>query len=220
MVREVARNIRKDLLIEFRSRASFSISLAFAAISTLAISLVSGGAPFSALVHAVLFWLILFFSAMNGLAHIFIREEEEGTSLFLGLHASPDAIFLGKLVFNILFFIVLQAVITPLFLFFLQIVPARPGHFIAITAAGGIALASTTTLLGAMVARAGAKGSLFTVISFPVTLPVLWVAIAESAAALQQQGRVSEGNIVFLLAFSGLVVAISLVLFRAVWNSE
>ena len=220
MVSEVIRNLKKDLVIEFRSRISFSISIAFAAVSTISIGLVSGGAPFSPMVHAVLFWLILFFSAMNGLAHVFTREEEEDTALFLILNSNTDAVFLGKLVFNLIFFLVLEAIITPLYLFFLQVVPSSPVHFIAVVIAGGIAVSSATTLLGAMVAQAGGKGSLFTIISFPVLLPVVWVSIAETAGALTIWGATSAGNVIFLLAFSGLVIAISLVLFRAVWEIE
>ncbi len=220
LVGDIIRNLKKDLVIEFRTRVSFAISLAFAAISTISISLVSGGAPFTDLVYSVLLWLILFFSAMNGLAHVFTREEEEGTSLFLMLNSGSDSIFLGKLVFNAVFFLILETVIAPLYLFFLQVVPASPGHFIAVAVAGGLAVSSSTTLLGAMVARAGGKGALFTIISFPVLLPVIWVSIAETAGSLSEGGAMSLGNVVFLLAFSALVVAISLVLFRAVWETE
>ncbi len=220
LVHDIFRNLKKDCVVEFRSRVSFAISMAFAGISTIAVSLVSGGVPFSSLVQAILLWLILFFSAMNGLAHIFTREEEEGTSLFLLLNSNLDAVFLGKLIFNIVFFFVLQVLITPLYLFFIQAVPARPGHFIAAVISGGVAISSSTTFLGAMVAKAGGRGSLFTIISFPVLLPVLWISIAETAGSLQSGGSTAVGNLVFLLAFSGLVVAISLILFRAVWNSQ
>ena len=105
MINEIARNLKKEFIIEYRNRYAINISLAFAGISTLAISLVSGGIPFSTHVQAIMLWVIIFFSAMNGLSHIFFREEEEKTSLFLRLNISAESVFISKLLFNMVFFL-------------------------------------------------------------------------------------------------------------------
>ena len=119
-----------------------------------------------------------------------------------------------------MFFIALEFIVVPLFLFFLQAVPVYTVHFVLTILAGGSAMACGTTILGAMVARAGGKGALFTILSFPVLLPALWISISETAVSLHREAVPSSGNLVFLLAFSGLVVAISFLLFRFVWFSE
>lgn len=92
---------------------------------------------------------------MNGLLHIFTREEEEGTALFLHLNASAEAIFCGKLIFNILLFLALEVLVVPLYLFFLQVPVKNPPLLILTVFSGGLAISGSVTLLAAMVAKAG-----------------------------------------------------------------
>ena len=216
---DIIRNLRKDFRVEFRSRFALNIALSFAAIVTIAMSLTAGGAPFPATVQSILLWMVVFFSAMNGLSHIFVREEDQATALFLRVSVTTDSIFISKFIFNQIFMAVMLAVVTPLFLFFLQVNVIHVVYFILTIAAGGTAIAAATTILAAMVAKAGGKASLFTIISFPVLLPVLWISISSTTDALRQ-GNPSYGNVVFLLAFSGFISAISFLLFRAVWLDD
>ncbi len=131
---EIKRNLKKDIQVEFRSRSAMNIAIAFAGISTLSISLVAGGTPFSPTVLSILLWIIIFFSAMNGLSHIFTRETDEGTALFLSLNSGADAIFASKLIFNIIFLLVIEAVIIPLFIIFLDLgIKALPEFLFTVT---------------------------------------------------------------------------------------
>lgn len=216
---DIIRNLRKDFRIEFRSRFALNIAVSFAAIVTIAMSLTAGGVPFPAAVQAILLWTVIFFSAMNGLSHIFVREEDQATALFLRVSVTTDSIFISKTIFNQLFMMILLTVITPLFVFFLQVKVIHVAYFILSVAAGGIAIAAATTILAAMVAKAGGKGSLFTIISFPVLLPILWVSINSTTGALGQAAP-SYDNPVFLLAFSGFISVISFLLFRSVWLED
>lgn len=220
MGNRIARNLRKDFKIEFRNRFAINISFSFAIIATLAISLSTGGVPLSATVHAILFWIIMFFCAMSGLAHIFIREEEQDTSLFLRINSKPETIYLSKLIFNVLIFFLLQVAITPLYVFLLQVEISSPLFFIVTVAFGGLSISSSVTILAAVVAKSGGKGSLFTVISFPIILPVLWVAISATVDSLEKTVGIAINNLVFLLAFSGVMVALSYILFEYIWIEE
>lgn len=217
---EILRNLAKDLRVEFRSRFALTISLAFAVIATLSLSLAAGGIPFPPRVQSVLLWLIIFFSAMNGLSHIFVREEDQGTSLFLLISTSPDAIYLSKLIYNLLFMSVILIVIAPLFVFFLQVGVRYVIPFIISVLAGGFSIAAVTTILAAMVAKSGGKGPLFTIISFPLLLPVLWLSISSTSAAVGSTVSAGTGTPLFLLAFSGFITVISFLLFRFVWLDE
>lgn len=216
----ILNNIKKDFLIEFRNRSAVNISFAFAGITTLSVSLAAGGAPFTPVVHAIIFWIILFFSAMSGLAHIFIREEEEKNSLFLSLYYSPEEIYLSKLIFNIILFLSISVIVTALYLFFLQVFPVYPLLFILTVLSGSVAIASITTILGAIVSKAGSGSSLFTVISFPILLPVLWTAISLTSVSIDGSGVQEYRNIVFLLAFSGVIVSVSYLTFKFIWTES
>lgn len=214
----ILNNIKKDFLIEFRNRSAVNISFAFAGITTLSVSLASGGAPFTPVMHAIIFWIILFFSAMSGLAHIFIREEEEKNSLFLSLFYTPEEIYISKLVFNIVLFLSISVIVTALYLFFLQMIPVYLILFFLTVISGSIAIASVTTILGAMVSKAGSGSSLFTVISFPILLPVLWTAISLTTISIDGAGVPEYRNIIFLLAFSGVIVSVSYLSFKFIWT--
>ncbi len=218
MNNRILNNIKKDFLIEFRNRSAVNISFAFAGITTLSVSLAAGGAPFTPVVHAIIFWIILFFSAMSGLAHIFIREEEEKNSLFLSLYYSPEEIYLSKLIFNIILFLSISVIVTALYLFFLQVFPVYPLLFILTVISGCFAIASITTILGAIVSKAGSGSSLFTVISFPILLPVLWTAISLTSVSIDGSGVQEYRNIVFLLAFSGVIISVSYLTFKFIWT--
>lgn len=220
LVISIFRNLRKDFHVEFRNRYALNVSISFAIISTMAISLSSGGVPISMRMQSVIFWIILFFSAMNGLSYIFIREEEQGTSLFLRLNVRPEVILLSKLIFNISLFFLLQIIITPLFIFFLQMEVKSPFAFLAIVVSGGFAIASSTTILAAIVAKAGGRGSLFTIISFPVVLPILWISIDATYKILEDSEYYVYENLLFLLAFSSAIIALSFILFEYIWIEE
>lgn len=197
--------------------SAINISFAFAGIITLSVSLAAAGTPFTPMVHSIIFWIILFFSAMSGLAHIFIREEEEKNSLLLTLYYSPEEIYLSKLLFNIALFLSMAVIVTLLYLFFLQVMPVFILLFISTVITGSIAIASVTTILGAMVSKAGSGSSLFTVISFPILLPVLWTAISLTSVSIDGSGIQEYRNILFLLAFSGVIVSVSYLSFKYIW---
>jgi heme exporter protein B len=213
----IYKNLRKDFLVEYRNRSAVNISFAFAIITTMSVSLVAGGTGFEPHIHAILIWIIIFFSGMNGLAHTFIREEDEKNALFLRLSYQPEEIFVSKLIFNIIFFTGIIALICPLYLFFLQTKPAKPLLFILTAFSGGLAIASITTILGAMVSKAGGKGSLFTVLSFPLILPVMWVSISNTWIAIEGNKGADYRNVLFLILFSGIIALISYLLFRYIW---
>ncbi len=100
MQSRIFKNLRKDFLIEFRNRSAVNISFAFAGITTLSVSLACGGAALSPQIHSVLLWIIIFFSGMSGLSHIFIREEGEDFALLALTQTLRTSIILTE--FNII----------------------------------------------------------------------------------------------------------------------
>ena len=107
---------QKDVLQEFKTRYAVNAILLFAVVTLVSVSFSIGTFSASAEIKCALLWIILFFSAMSGLSHIFIREEEKHTADTLKLVTLPTSIFLGKFIFNFLLFIALQVIIVLLFL--------------------------------------------------------------------------------------------------------
>ncbi len=167
----------KDTRSEYRTRYAVNALFLFALVTLTAMSFAIGGAGITALLAAVFYWTILFFSALSSLAQTFVKEVETKTATFLKLTAPDDAVFFGKWGFNLLLILLLEAVLTPLFMVMLNINLSHWGLWIATSILGAVGLVGTTTLIGALIAAAGVRGALFSVLSFPVLLPLLVVLI-------------------------------------------
>ncbi|MBC8162826.1 MAG: heme exporter protein CcmB [Roseiflexaceae bacterium] len=216
---------RKDLRIELRSRYALNALLLFAVSTVVAISL--GLGPIAPrdnrdlkLIQAALMWVALLFAAFTGLARAFVQEEDTRTATALRLAAPPLAVYLGKLLFNLLLLLVLDAVIAALFIAMLRVGVGAPLMFAAVLAVGSCALVAATTLIAAIIARASAKGALFAVLSFPLLIPPLVVAIRGTAFALEGESwAVGAAPIQVLLAYTLALFVASLFLFKSVWEA-
>ena len=110
----------RDLRGEFRTRYAVNAIVLFAVTSLIAVSFSIGSyrideaeRPF---LYAVLLWIILMFSALSGLSRSFVKEQESRTMEILKLSARPQAVFLGKLLFNLTVIGALELIIVPAFI--------------------------------------------------------------------------------------------------------
>ena len=209
----------KDLRLELRTRYAINAILMFG-VTTLAVvsfSLGQSGLPPDLL--AALFWIVVFFSAVSGLAHSFIREEEAQTALALKLSADPTTVYIGKLLFNLSLLTLMTAIITPIFFIFTDAPTTNIWTFLLIVVFGVLGLCGATTLVAAIVAKAAVKGALFAVISFPLLIIPLMVLVGASEKILAGQGM---GDILqetqVLIAYPIIMVTASLMLFKFVWQ--
>lgn len=209
----------KDLRLELRSRVGLNAVFMFGLTTLAVVSFALGQASLSPKILGALFWIIIFFSAMSGLAQVFVREEEAQTALALRLNADPDAVFLGKLIFNFSLLIVMTAVITPLFFVFTDAPEAGALNFLIILALGVIDLCAATTLVAAIIAKASVKGALFAVLSFPILMPML-IALTLASDKILAGGSLSEvsGHLQFLTAYAIVMLTASVMLFKYVWQ--
>lgn len=219
MVSDFAKNIKKDFLIEYRSASSIASSLAFAVVMVIGVSIISGGRAFGPMAHSVLLWLMVFFSAINSLFHIFQREIDQGTDLMLRVSSAPEMVLLSKMIYNTVLFILLEAVVIPLYCLFGGVVILSYSGFAVNAVCGCVSIALASTALASLASLSGGRGAVFAVISLPVMLPILVTAASGTVQALSR-ADVPISGAVFLLAFSGFIAAISFMLFRFIWENE
>lgn len=206
----------KDLRCEARSRHAITSVLLFALVSAFAVAATLGPCGLKPEVAAGLLWIVIYFSAMSGLSRAFVREEEGKTAALLKLAAPPNAVFLGKLAFNLVLLVAMEVLVTPIILGLTSGVRDWPG-LIAILGLGSLALSAGGTMAAAMVARATVKGALYAVISFPLLAPVLFAAVHGTDLALSGSGSPAS-DIRLLFYYSASVIIASLILFRFVWE--
>jgi heme exporter protein B len=214
---------RKDVRAELRTRYALNALALFAVSTVVAISLGVGPltrSPDLPLIHAALLWIAILFAAFTGLARAFVQEEEARTAAALRLAAPPTAVYLGKLLFNLLLLLLLDALTAVLFVILLRVQIGNMGLFVALLLAGSLGLVAATTLIAAIIARASVKGALFAVLSFPLLAPLLVVAIKGTALALEGAGwDRGAAPLQVLLAYAVAMFVASLFLFGSVWEA-
>lgn len=210
--------LAKDVLCEMRAKHAIAAMLLFAVTSTVAVSFTLGPWARKSSIASPLLWLVVYFSAMSGLSRSFVREEETYTSSLLKLAARPNSVYLGKLAMNFLSLIGVQMVTVPLFLLLTSCPVGGWVTFLALLVLGGLGLSLGATTAAAMVAKATSRGALYAVISFPLLLPVLGLAIHGSAAAMDPAGTSAAPDIRLLAYYCGIVLIASLMLFRFIWE--
>ncbi len=211
----------KDLRAEFRTRYALSAIGLFALTTLTVVSFSLGPFGLSRDLLGALLWVVLFFSAMAGLSRSFVHEEEAHTAPALRLAAPPDAVYLGKFLFNLFLLLALEAVVLPLFIVLMGLEIGNPGAFSLVLVLGDLGLAGVTTVVAAMVAQAGARSALFTVLSFPLLLPLLVSSIEGTRLALQGTGLGAVWpSLQALLAYAIALFTASLMLFPLIWTER
>lgn len=216
---------RKDVRSELRTRYALNAVALFAVSTVVALSLGLGPlAPMRnadlKLIQAALLWIAIMFAAFTGLARAFVQEEEARTAAALRLAAPPLAVYLGKLLFNLVLLLLLDLLTTVLFLILLRVGVGNMGLFVALVVVGSMGLVGATTLIAAIIAQASAKGALFAVLSFPLLVPLLVPAIRGTALALEGRGwDIGAAPLQALVGYTIVVVVASLFLFPSVWEA-
>ncbi len=210
----------KDTVSEFRTRYAFNALLLFV-VTTISITLFAfGGDTVSSHVLAGIFWIIVFFSAMSGLSRTFVSEEERGTSVTLQLLTNATSVYLGKLVFNIVLIFFLTCIIAVLYQILVKdFVVQSYGIFWLTLFLGSIGLASASTILAAIIAKANTKGTLYPVVSFPILLPLLLTLI--NATRLAMEGaffKEAVTDMQVLISYPIVLITVSLLFFEIVWK--
>jgi heme exporter protein B len=166
--------------------------------------------------NAALLWVVLLFAALSSLSNAFVREVEGHTLTLLRLVASPTAIALGKLLFNLVFLAVIEAVTVPMYLTLMGAPPPRWGAFLMLLVLGSLALASAATLIGAVISQTRGRGALFAGVSLPLLLPVLAAAVSGTRAQWAGASVAAEAKL--LGAYSAALLAASLLLYDHLWE--
>ena len=210
----------KEWRCELRTRYALNTLGLFAFTTLVVVSLSLGPAGVSAAgrttILPVLLWILILFAVTAGLPRTFVHEEETHTSTALRLAATPSALFCGKLAYNVSVVLLLEILLTPLFLVMMQLSVDAPWLLILTLLAGGYGLATGATLVAAIIAQARTTGTLFAVLALPVLLPLLVMAIdlTRMAVAGESGGLALQR----LLLYDGTVSVISFMLFPAIWN--
>jgi heme exporter protein B len=207
----------KELQTEYRSREAIGSLLLFSLTTLSAVSMTIGSQVLSPRFLAVLFWIVLFFSAMAGLSRVFLQEQSSGTIYTLRAYGGAQPILFGKFLYNFVLLNLLSLFLLPLFLAFLNTDVYHLKLLLLVLLAGNTGMAVITTLLASLIIQAQSQGALFTIISFPLLLPVLLFCIQLTTAAFTPEPTAAMQPLLFLFVYDLVMLGISSVLFDYIW---
>ena len=176
--------VRKDLLLEWRTRARAN-ALVFFALATLLLFSFALGPDTTILRRAAggTLWLAILLASVLALGESF-RVEQENAALD-GLRVAPAdarALFLAKSVANALLLMLLGTVILPVLAALAGVTLVQgPGPMAAILVLGALAIAGPGTLYAAIASQARARDVLLPLLLFPLLIPAL-VAAAKATS--------------------------------------
>lgn len=210
----------KDVRLELRSRYAINMLLMFVLASLLLMLFAVGQEPLSRRVESALLWIVILFAASIGLGRSFVSEDERGTILLLQLNTVPSMVYAGKFLFNFLLVLVLNLVAVVVLAVLLGMRVAEPGLLAVVVLLGSLGLAGATTLLAAIIARSASHGPLLPVLLFPVLVPLLMSVVSATRHALigEAAWKFASDELTTLVAFAGVVITSSVLLFDYVWN--
>jgi heme exporter protein B len=211
---------KKDFHSEIRTRYAIN-ALAMFILVTISVILFSiGSEKISEYLTGGLLWVVIFFSAMSGLSRTFVSEEERGTTLTLHLIATPNTIFSGKLLFNLILVFIMNIVIAILYsMLFDSFIIRNFALFLIAFILGNFGIAAASTIIAAIIAKAGSKGTLYPVLSFPILLPLILTLLELTKFSID--GNAISDSIVelaVLLCYDVVILTASFLLFDFIWK--
>ena len=215
-LRKIVAIIAKDIAAELRTREMLRsmavFSLLVILIFNFAFDLRADNQR--ALAPGVL-WVAIAFAGMLGLSRSFIMEKDRGS--MEGLLLTPvdrSAIYLGKMLGNLLFIVVVEVVILPIFVVLFNLSAEDLPLLAGVMILGALGFAGVGTLFSAMAVHTRAREVLLPILLFPVVVPVMLAAVKLTAAILDRVAFDEVQNwFSLLIAFDAIFMALSVILF-------
>lgn len=171
------------------------------------------------LVWAALFWITILFTVINSIAKSFIGERR-GREIYYYSIAKPANIIISKISYNFLLATVLSFSGLLLFYIFLGMPIEDVSIFALAILLTSLGFAASLTLLSSISAKASNSSILMAVLSFPVVISILLLAIKVSKNCIDGLGwDASWDELLTLAAINCLVSAMSYLLFPYIWRS-
>jgi heme exporter protein B len=211
--------LRKELLLQWRSRAQFLAVLVFGAAALLLFSFAIGPDT-SALrqFSAGFLWLGLLLSSTLTLAESFHAEmENQALEGLLLLPTSPVVIYYGKAIANWIQLAVIGMSLVPVMVVLYDAGTTRILSLMLVILLGSAGLSAPGTLYGAMTAQIRSRQTLLPLLLFPLIVPALLASVkATSLVILGDPMGESRSWISLLAAFDAIYWSLCGLLFGRV----
>jgi len=211
--------LRKEFLLQWRTRAQAVAVFVFGATSLLLFSFAIGPNAAALRQHAAGFlWLGLLLSSTLTLSESFHAEmENRALEGLLLLPVSPRVLYYGKALANTVQLMLLGIALVPVMVVLYDAGTTRIPIVLLIIVLGTAGISAPGTLYSAMTAQARAKQTLLPLLLFPLIVPVLLASVkATSLAILGDPMEQGSSWLALLVAFDGIYWSLCGLLFDRV----
>lgn len=210
----------KDLVAEIRTREAIISMLVFSLLVIVMFNFAfePGTEVIREMAPGIL-WVAFIFAGVLGLNKSFVSEKEN--DCIQGLLLSPvdrSAIYLGKMLSNVVFMSVVEAIALPAFAVFFnyRVIPILP-QLILVVFLATVGFASVGTLFSAMSVNTRARDVMLPLLMFPVVVPVLIAAAKTTGKILASRPAAEYASwMKILLAFDVIFIVASVLTFEYV----
>lgn len=185
-IRSLSAIVWKDLAAELRSRELLSAMLVFGLLVILIFNFaLELDARARATVTAGVLWVTFAFAGTLGLNRSMAMEKDRGC--LDGLLLAPvdrSAIYFGKAIGNLIFMLIMEAIVLPVYSVLYSVNLFTPGLLLVIVL-GSIGYVAVGTLLSTMAVQTRTRDVLLPILLFPMVIPILIAAVKSSTGFLQ-----------------------------------
>jgi heme exporter protein B len=170
----------KDILAELRTKEMLSSMLVFCLLVIVIFNIaIDPGSDYLMEVIPGILWVAITFAGTLGLNRSMIAEQEN--NCLQGLLLCPidhSVIYAGKLAGNIIFMLLVEAIILPLaaILYNVDFLPVL-GKLVVIIGLSTVGFSAVGTLLAAMSVNTRTREVLLPILLFPIVIPVIIAAV-------------------------------------------
>lgn len=214
-IRSLSAIIWKDLAAELRSRELLTAMLVFALLVILIFNFsLELDAQARSSVTAGVLWATFAFAGTLGLNRSMAMEKDRGC--LDGLLLAPvdrSAIYFGKAIGNLIFMLIVEAIVLPVYSVLYSVNLFKPGLLLVILL-GSIGYVAVGTLLSSMAVQTRTRDVLLPILLFPLIIPVLIAAVKGSTGFLQ---GAASGDILpwinLLIVYDVIFIAVAFMVF-------
>lgn len=168
---------------------------------------------------SALFWLVILFSVVNSVAKSFIGERK-GVFIYLYSVASAQQIILSKMIYNSLLAFLLSVTGYLLFAVFIYNPVTDQLLFVVLLLLTSAGFSVSLSLISGIASKASNSNVLMAVLSFPVVISILLMAVRATGNVLNGLERsASYDELLNLLAINCIAGALAYILFPYIWRS-
>ena len=211
----------KDLRLEWRSKDAINSMLFFSLLVVVVFSFsFDPTAEESRRIAGGLVWVAFLFAAVVALNQTWARElRNQVLDAYRVSPAPANSLFVAKVLGNFIFVIVLETLMTPLFIVFYQLRSIGPlWQLVVVAVFGTWALVVNGTFFAAISLRTRSREIMLPLLLFPVSIPALLAMVQSTTAILNGEG--ARFWIVLLVTYDLVFTSVCLLLFETVLNAE